>query len=86
MKEHQKLRRGFRAMDAEKQREIATHGGQSVKSENRAFSRDPALAAAAGRKGGLASGRARSERRLYESRAEFERQIEREKKNRKEVP
>jgi general stress protein YciG len=44
--------RGFAAMDAEKQREIARKGGESVPGEKRSFSRDPSLAAEAGRKGG----------------------------------
>jgi general stress protein YciG len=44
--------RGFASMDAEKQREIARKGGESVPGEKRSFSRDPALAAEAGRKGG----------------------------------
>lgn len=44
--------RGFAAMDVEKQRAIASKGGQSVPPEKRSFSQDPKLAAAAGRKGG----------------------------------
>jgi hypothetical protein len=44
--------RGFAAMDAATQREIARKGGKSVPAEKRSFSRDPKLAAAAGRKGG----------------------------------
>jgi len=44
--------RGFAAMDAEKQREIARKGGESVPAEKRSFSQDRALASAAGRKGG----------------------------------
>ena len=40
-------------MDAAKQREIASKGGQSVPPEKRSFSQNPQLAAAAGRKGGL---------------------------------
>jgi general stress protein YciG len=39
-------------MDAQKQRAIASKGGQSVPSEKRSFSRNPELAAQAGRKGG----------------------------------
>jgi hypothetical protein len=39
-------------MDAQRQREIASKGGQSVPDEKRSFSRDPTLAAKAGRKGG----------------------------------
>lgn len=57
--QHQKLRRGFASLDAGRKRDIATLGGCSVKPANRAFSRDRKLAAIAGRKGGLASGRAR---------------------------
>lgn len=44
--------RGFASMDDDKQREIASKGGQSVKPEDRSFSKDPELAAEAGRKGG----------------------------------
>ena len=39
-------------MDAQRQREIASKGGQSVPDDKRSFSRDPTLAAKAGRKGG----------------------------------
>ena len=49
-------KRGFAAMDQAKQREIASKGGQSVPSEKRSFSKDPGLAAQAGRKGGEARG------------------------------
>jgi general stress protein YciG len=45
-------RRGFAAMDEEKQREIARKGGQSVAPEDRSFSKDRELASEAGRKGG----------------------------------
>jgi general stress protein YciG len=48
----QKSNRGFASMDAAKQREIASKGGQSVPPEKRSFSQDPNLAATAGRKGG----------------------------------
>ncbi len=44
--------RGFAAMDQEKQRAIASKGGQSVPPQKRSFAQDPALAAQAGRKGG----------------------------------
>jgi general stress protein YciG len=57
-------RRGFAAMDKERQREIARKGGASVPDEKRSFSQDRDLAAAAGRKGGEAShggGRRRAE-------------------------
>jgi general stress protein YciG len=47
-----KSARGFASMDAEKQREIARKGGESVPHEKRSFSRDHALAVEAGRKGG----------------------------------
>jgi len=47
-----KSRRGFAAMDAEKQRAIARKGGESVPPEKRSFSQDRALASKAGRKGG----------------------------------
>lgn len=50
----EKKKRGFAAMTPERQREIASKGGKSVAAENRSFSRDPLLAAAAGQKGGLA--------------------------------
>jgi general stress protein YciG len=42
-------------MDQTRQREIASKGGRSVAAEQRSFSKDRALAAAAGRKGGQAS-------------------------------
>ena len=45
-------RRGFAAMDKERQREIARKGGASVPDEKRSFSQDRDLAASAGRKGG----------------------------------
>lgn len=48
--------RGFAAMDQDKQRAIASKGGASVPDEKRSFSQDRELAAAAGRKGGQASG------------------------------
>jgi general stress protein YciG len=47
-------------MDPEKQREIASKGGQSVPAEKRSFSQDRELASEAGRKGGQASGTSRS--------------------------
>lgn len=50
-----KAKRGFAAMDKERQREIARKGGASVPDEKRSFSQDRDLAAAAGRKGGEAS-------------------------------
>ena len=45
-------KRGFAAMDAEKQRAIARKGGGSVPPEKRSFAQNPGLAAQAGRKGG----------------------------------
>lgn len=48
--------RGFASMDDDKQREIASKGGQSVPDEKRSFSQDRELAAEAGRKGGQQSG------------------------------
>jgi len=48
-----KQRRGFAAMDPARRREIASKGGQSVKAENRSFSKDRELAATAGKKGGM---------------------------------
>ena len=50
-----KSKRGFAAMDKDRQREIARKGGASVPDEKRSFSQDRDLAAAAGRKGGEAS-------------------------------
>ena len=47
-----KSTRGFASMDAARQREIASKGGQSVPQEKRSFSQDRELAAQAGRKGG----------------------------------
>ena len=46
-------RRGFGAMDREQQRRISRKGGESVRPEDRSFSRDRALASAAGRKGAV---------------------------------
>ena len=51
-KEGSTSNRGFAAMDEDKQREIASKGGQSVPAEKRSFSKDHELAAEAGRKGG----------------------------------
>lgn len=52
--ENKKLR-GFASMDRDKQRAIASKGGQSVPPEKRGFSQDRLLAAEAGRKGGYNS-------------------------------
>ncbi|MGJ0392625.1 MAG: KGG domain-containing protein [Methylocystis sp.] len=46
-------RQGFASMDPEKQRAIASKGGQSVPAEKRSFYQNPDLAVRAGRKGGL---------------------------------
>jgi general stress protein YciG len=45
-------RRGFASMDAARQKEIASLGGKAVPNSKRSFSRNPGLAAEAGRKGG----------------------------------
>lgn len=50
-----KARRGFAAMSPEKRLEIARKGGAAVPADKRSFSKDKALAADAGRKGGEAS-------------------------------
>ena len=55
-------KRGFAAMDDDKQREIARKGGESVPDDKRSFSQDPKLASEAGRKGGEASGGGRGGR------------------------
>ncbi|WP_307137465.1 general stress protein [Pseudoroseomonas cervicalis] len=47
-------KQGFASMDQEKQRSIASKGGQSVPAAKRSFAQDPSLAAEAGRKGGQA--------------------------------
>jgi general stress protein YciG len=52
--EPKRAKRGFAAMDPEKQREIARKGGKSVPDERRSFSQSPALASRAGKKGGRA--------------------------------
>jgi general stress protein YciG len=57
--DNHKGKQGFASMLPERQREIAATGGRSVPAEKRGFSRDPELAAAAGRKGGMASREAR---------------------------
>jgi uncharacterized protein len=50
--------RGFASMDPEKQREIASKGGQSQGKENNPgnFANNPERASEAGRKGGSSSG------------------------------
>lgn len=52
--------RGFAKLSPERRRQIASKGGASVEPQERAFSRDPALAARAGRLGGEIRGRART--------------------------
>ena len=44
--------RGFASMDRDRQRQIASKGGESVPADKRSFSKNPDLAAEAGRKGG----------------------------------
>lgn len=46
--------KGFATMDKERLRRLAKAGGMAVEPMNRAFSRDRALAAEAGRKGAAA--------------------------------
>ena len=48
-----KSKRGFASMSPEKRAAIARLGGRAVKPENRAFSKDRALASSAGKKGGV---------------------------------
>lgn len=55
MEEKPKMNKGFRAMDPDRQREIARKGGASVDAANRSFSKNRELAKAAGSKGGKAS-------------------------------
>ena len=50
--QRKKSKRGFASMSPERRSEIARKGGLSVKAENRAFSKDRALASNAGKKGG----------------------------------
>ncbi len=53
-KDNNKSQRGFASMDEDKQREIASKGGQSQGKENNPgnFANDPDKAREAGRKGG----------------------------------
>lgn len=55
MGDQPKSRRGFAGMSPERQLEAARKGGASVAPDRRSFYRNRALAAEAGRKGGLAS-------------------------------
>jgi general stress protein YciG len=50
-----KSKRGFAAMDEEKQREIASKGGKAAHASGNAHEFDSEEAREAGRKGGLAS-------------------------------
>lgn len=50
-----KSKRGFAAMDEEKQREIASRGGKAAHASGNAHEFDSEEAREAGRKGGLAS-------------------------------
>jgi len=54
VEERIKSKRGFASMSPEKRREIASKGGKSVRPENRAFTKNRALASNAGKKGGSA--------------------------------
>ena len=51
-RENSNMRRGFAAMDQDKQREIARKGGANVPHHKRSFSQNRNLASEAGRKGG----------------------------------
>lgn len=55
-----KNKRGFASMDPMKQREIASKGGKAAHEKGTAHEFTSQEAAAAGRKGGLASGRGRN--------------------------
>jgi general stress protein YciG len=61
-------RQGFASMDEQKQREIASKGGQSQGKESNPgnFANDPARAAEAGRLGGQSRGQSRREEDLDE--------------------
>ncbi len=53
-------KRGFASMDPNKQKQIASKGGKAAHEKGTAHEFSSEEAAAAGRKGGLASGRGRS--------------------------
>lgn len=53
MRVEEKPKFGFASMTPERQREIASLGGQAIPAHKRSFSTDRELARAAGRKGGL---------------------------------
>ena len=61
--------RGFASMDPAKQREIASKGGKAAHKKGTAFEWDSKSGAAAGRKGGTASGVNKKRRREAEARA-----------------
>ncbi len=62
MEKTEKRKRGLACLSPERRREIASMGGRSVPPEKRAFARDVALAAEAGRVGG---GSATPENRMF---------------------
>lgn len=49
-KKAKKSRRGFASWDPDKQREVSARGGRGQKPEDRAFAKNPEIAAEAGRK------------------------------------
>jgi general stress protein YciG len=53
-------KQGFASMAPDKQRAIASKGGQAVEAADRPFSKSLKLASEAGRKGGIASAAART--------------------------
>ena len=55
MEKKEKRKRGLACLSPERRREIASMGGKSVPPEKRAFARNAALAAEAGRIGGAAA-------------------------------
>lgn len=59
-KNQQKAKRGFAAMSAERQRQIASQGGRAAHQQGVAHEWSTEEAKAAGKKGGQASGRRRS--------------------------
>lgn len=61
--EQQKARRGFAAMSPERQREIASQGGRAAHQQGVAHEWSTEEAREAGKKGGQASGKRRTEGR-----------------------
>lgn len=57
-----KSKRGFAAMDPQRQRDIASEGGRAAHEQGKAHKFTPEEAREAGRKGGMASGAARASR------------------------